>query len=69
MAVSEHTLEIQKGSSREAKFREPVDPDDRDALRDIGHRWLEDEGWDRSLWHKFTLTVLTSARLVEVHLG
>lgn len=70
MAASEQRLEIvREGGGREATLRRLVDPDDQDALYEIGRDWLEDKGWDRDLWHRFRITVLTHSRLVEVHLG
>ena len=66
MAASEHTVEVQRGSQRQDRFSEYLDPDNRAEVRRVLHNWLEDEGIDRGLWHRYSITVLTSSRLVEV---
>jgi hypothetical protein len=67
MSASEQHLEILNNGRREAKIRRMVDPEDEDELVEILQLWLENEGWDRDMWHRFSITCLTHSRLIEVH--
>ena len=66
MAVSEHQVEILRGSQSQGRFRERVDVERDDDLRRVLYRWLEDNRIDEDFWEQYKITVLTHTRLIEV---